>query len=295
MICDSEANAVFVSDRLGPRYPKLVNELHNVLADHGIPLRIIRGTKDIWCRDYMPVQAAPGQFVQFRYSPDYLQEYDHLITLPSDIQRIPEIEVCHQFEITLDGGNLVRWGNRLLVTDKVIRENPGVGRDKLRRTLRDQLQVEKVIEIPQEPGDVTGHADGMVRFVDAQTVVVNDYSQEAPAFGQRLLLVLKRARLNHLTLPYHPENKITAGIPSAVGCYANFLMVRGLIVLPRFGIPEDEAAKQVLVEQAPHHAIESIDCSDLAREGGVLNCVTWTIAAGQQNQKSAINTENPRE
>jgi agmatine deiminase len=133
--------------------------------------------------------------------------------------------------------------------------------------------------IPKEPGDVIGHADGMLRFVDAETVFVNDYSKVAPSFGRRLQSVLRRASLNWIELPYCPVAEETDGISSAVGCYANFLMVRGLIILPTFGIAEDITARQVLVKRAPQFAIETSDCTKLAKEGGVLNCMTWTMDA----------------
>jgi agmatine deiminase len=150
--------------------------------------------------------------------------------------------------------------------------------------LRQQLRADELIVIPKELGDVFGHADGMVRWLDANTVFVNDYSEVDPRFGQHLRSVLRQARLNLIDLPYRPENKSTADIPSAVGCYANFLMLRGLIVMPTFGIPEDDIARQVVVERAPHFAIATVDCSDLAEAGGVLNCVTWTIGTDDYSQ-----------
>jgi len=67
-------NLVFISDRLPARHPALVEGLGRILADHGIPLRTIASTRDVWCRDYMPVQLAPGEFLQYRYEPDYLRE-----------------------------------------------------------------------------------------------------------------------------------------------------------------------------------------------------------------------------
>jgi hypothetical protein len=48
MINDSQTNIVFVSDRLEPRYRTLVDQLRDVLSEHGIPLRIIHGTKEGW-------------------------------------------------------------------------------------------------------------------------------------------------------------------------------------------------------------------------------------------------------
>jgi len=55
MIPDDQTDMVFISDRLEEKYPALVDGLRRILTDHDIPLRTIEGTKDIWCRDYMPI------------------------------------------------------------------------------------------------------------------------------------------------------------------------------------------------------------------------------------------------
>jgi agmatine deiminase len=82
MIADLENNLVYASDLLEDRFPALVDGLRRILCEHGVPLRIIRSTRDVWCRDFMPVQVAPGQFVRFCYGPDYLRGHEHLITRP---------------------------------------------------------------------------------------------------------------------------------------------------------------------------------------------------------------------
>jgi agmatine deiminase len=293
MISDREADIVYVSDLLEPRYPPLVDRLRAVLAEHGIPLRIIEGTKDLWCRDYMPVQVGLGRHVQFTYNPDYLAGYEHLICRPGDIQPIQEIKHRLHSEIVLDGGNVVGTSRRIIVTEKVFRENPGSQREHLLDRLRHLLDVEEVIVIPVERGDVIAHSDGMVRFLDDETVLVNDYSKVDAAFGQRLRSRLRKARLRMIDLLYCPSPELNEGIPSAVGCFANFLMVRGLVVVPSFGIPEDLAAMRVISEHAPDLTIRTIDCSDLAREGGLLNCATFTIST--RLHESSTHKENSRE
>ena len=61
MISDREAGIVYVFDLLEPRYPTLVDRLREILAGGGIPLRLIEGTSDIWCKDYMHVQVGLGR------------------------------------------------------------------------------------------------------------------------------------------------------------------------------------------------------------------------------------------
>jgi agmatine deiminase len=86
-------------------------------------------------------------------------------------------------------------------------------------------------------------------------------------------------------LPYRPEDAIHDGIPSAVGCYANFLMVRGLIVVPAYGLPEDDIALRTIEEHAGPSAVTSLECTAIARKGGVLNCVTWTVARPHERDR----------
>jgi hypothetical protein len=289
-------NLVFISDQLPARHPALVQGLGRILAGHGIPLRTIAGTRDIWCRDYMPVQLAPGEFLEHRYEPDYLRDgFEHLMTRPGDIAPIPEVETCLISDIILDGGNVVRWGGRCVVTDKVFRENPDLGRHHLIKRLREALRVEDLIAIPTEPDDVVGHADGVVRFLDDRLVVVNDYSAAAPGYGRRLRSVLRRAGLEWVELPYHPEEDDDRDIPSAAGCYANYLRVRGLVVVPAFGRREDDRACRVIAENTDGLAVVPLECAGLASEGGVLNCATWAIARKREPIECNFTKENERE
>jgi hypothetical protein len=80
---------VDISDLLEVRFPALVDGLRHILTEHDIPLRAIHGTKDIRCRDYLPVQVEPGAFVRFQSAPDYLEGYEELITVASDPGLIP--------------------------------------------------------------------------------------------------------------------------------------------------------------------------------------------------------------
>jgi agmatine/peptidylarginine deiminase len=278
MIADSLANTVFIADSLVHHFPAVADGLRRILDDHGIALRTIRGTKDIWCRDYMPVQVGIGAFVRFRYEPDYLRGYEHLITRPGDIAAIPEIEGCTSSEIDLDGGNVVGHDSRCIVTDKIFCANRGVSRAEVMETLRGLLRIEELIVIPKEPYDVVGHSDGVVRFLDEGTVAINDYSRIDAAYRRRLTTVLRRSRLKWVEVPYCPREGRRGQLPPAFGNYVNFLRVRGLIVMPSYGITEDDEARRIIAEAAPGSIVRSLDCSGLSMEGGVLNCATWGLS-----------------
>lgn len=154
MISDRDADVVYVADRLAPAHPSLAGGLQEVLACHGIDLRELSGSRDIWYRDYMPIQIGDGEFVQFRYDQDYLSGHEHLITRPGDVGPVPEVGGCVDSDIVLDGVNVVRWASRCVVTDKVFRQDPRLVRAELLARLPEALRVEDLIEVLNEPSSL---------------------------------------------------------------------------------------------------------------------------------------------
>jgi agmatine deiminase len=278
MLADSETDTVLIADTLPERHPEIVRRLEEILRTHGIPLEVVPNTADIWIRDAAPVQVGPDAFVQFTYRPDYLRDgYENRITGPEVFAQLPWVRGLEGSGLVIDGGNVVGVPGTAILTDKVYRENPTWDRDELRKELRRLLGVERLIIVPKEPYDAIGHSDGMVRFIDASTVVANDYSTVDPEFGERFHGGLRANGLTVVLIPYRPENNPNNGIDSAVGNYANFLRVQHLVFMPAYGLAEDTIAVETLQHLCPEATVVSIDCVGLAREGGVLQCVTWTV------------------
>jgi agmatine/peptidylarginine deiminase len=278
MIADSESNVVFVSDTLKPGFPKLYRGLESILATHGIPLETIPGTRQIWCRDFMPVEVGASRFVQFRYEPDYLEGPYHHLRADGEIgPALPWLKKCALSEIVLDGGNVVGGRDVVVLTEKVAEANGRYDRTTLVAELGSQLDVAQVVLIPPEPGDVTGHADGVLRLIDDTTAVVNNYSQVDEQYRRALLHVLEHAGLDFVEIPYRPDFTSFQGMPSATGNYVNFLRVGSLVVVPSYGMATDEEVLSTLTTEFPHLTLASLDCRELAKRGGVLNCCTWTI------------------
>jgi agmatine deiminase len=274
MIPASEANSVYLADLLEARHPKVFDELRKALTVHGVEVRCLTGVRDQWIRDFAPIQVADNLLVKFRYAPDYLQGHEHLITGDDVVEAFRDLGQCPRSEIILDGGNVVGCRGKAILTNKVYKENPHWDRPQLRKQLQELLRVDQLIIIPKEPYDPIGHADGMVRFLDERTVLVNDYSVVDPAFGDRLAGVLLKHQLQIEPLPYFHEGRSREGIPSAVGTYINLIQTERVIVAPVYGASQDEISLTKLESLFGSMPIISLDCTDLAREGGVLHCVS---------------------
>jgi agmatine deiminase len=277
VIPDWQTNAVYFAASLPGRLPAFWERLRPVLVAHGIVPRLLDGTRDIWLRDFLPVQVREDHFVKFRYDPDYLKRFDHLRTGDEVCELLSCKPFTHRSDLCIDGGNVVAASGRVILTDKVYRENAGLSRERLRQCLQRTLETEALIIVPKEPGDIFGHSDGMVRFLDEDLVVMSDYAGVDPGFGRRLRRILERHHLRVEFLPYRIDPKVSDGVASAVGNYVNFLALRGLVLVPAYGLPEDEEARTILRRLLPGHQVVSLDCTELAERGGVLHCCSWTL------------------
>ena len=279
---------IFLSDLLHQElYSKWVMSLLDNFSEHKIQYHFLEGTKDLWIRDVLPIQVAPNQFVQFSLTRDYYYKKDrHKQTDPAPICKTlgiePYIPLYNNKPIYLDGGNVILNPSKTkaIITEKVFNDNE-IPQDLLSRILQEVLQVERVVFIPVEPNDDTGHSDGMVRFIDDRKVVANDYSKVEYAdrgFKDRFYGALAGSGLDVLLVPYNPVNLIVNGLFAALGCYINFLKVGDKVFLPTFdNQAEDDEASERFREIFGAGNIIPVRSSELAIGGGVLNCASWEI------------------
>lgn len=279
MIPGKENNTVYFSYKLlsDKRFTKTCNALTDILDKHSINYDFLKSTKDIWCRDYMPIQVDEEKFVQFRYEPSYLKDDLELQSDPKEVCKANHINP--QFSnINLDGGNVVNGSERAIISDRVFDENPEfTSKTKLIAEIEKLLEVE-IIVIPQIKSDMTGHADGMVRFVDNNTVLGNNREKEFKYWKNGINKVLKENGLDYIDIPFldHKEKNYP---DHAIGCYVNYLEVEKLIVLPIFETEKnkDQDVFDLFQGIFPDRKIETINYNDIGLHGGLLNCTTWTV------------------
>lgn len=279
MFPGKETDTVYLSEKLhsDKRFTKTCKALIELLGKNGIKHEFLKATKDIWCRDYMPIQIEKSKFVQFRYEPSYLKDDLELQSDPKEVCKVNNIEP--QFSnINLDGGNVVNWSDRAIITDRVFDENPEYkSKTKLISEIERLLGVE-IIVIPQINSDLTGHADGMVRFIDRTTVLGNERDKEYKYFKRGINKVLKEKGIEYIDIPFlqHKEKKFP---DHAIGCYVNYLEVENLIVLPIFETEKnkDQEVYDRFKQIFPNRTVETINYNDIGLHGGILNCTTWTI------------------
>ena len=280
MICDYQTNKVYLAQGI-KGYPKVAENLLYALYKEGIETEYLphsKSKKHVWARDYMPIQLEEGRFLKYVYRPDYLKnDKDYIPNYAGMIRKLGLN--CKPTSLVIDGGNVVKWDDAVIMTDKVLKENPGYDEYGLRFRLEELFETD-VVFIPWDRYEMFGHADGMVRFIDRRTVLLNNYSDFDRSLRERII----RALDGHFEVKELQYD--TPRCSKYSWAYLNFLQVAGRIFVPGLGIAEDRLAVQQIQRFYPEHKVMLVpDCLELVRDGGALNCVTWTICEDVQIEK----------
>ena len=281
MIIDRETNFVYLSSliRENEKYLPFWSRLEPILTKNQIGYGFIENTRDIWCRDYMPIQKDVSAFVQFVYCPDYYLDPKYIgkLTIPSETKIIDKISK-EQSSIIVDGGNIIKSKTNAILTNKVLIGNPNLDPEIVISTLKKDLNVENVFIIPKAPYEMTGHADGMIRFLNEKDLLVADYSKESESWQKKMDKALEKTGLNIIPYPAEfVEEKNDDGDYVAKGVYINFAQIGNLILLPQFGLKTDSIAFEKTNDLFSDCNVIPINANEIAVDGGVLNCVTWNI------------------
>lgn len=262
----------FSSHILKKPYKENGERIINTLKENNIEYSFIPNTKDIWARDYMPIQLSKTEFLEYVYTPDYLEKkrYKNYISDPSKICEKMELETT-KTNLIIDGGNVIMSHNCLIMTNKVLTDNK-IEESIAIIELKKIFKVDKVIIIPwikDGKKDDFGHADGMIRFIDNDTVLLNYFLK-----GEKeLIKILYDNNLKYEFLEYG----IPESTPEKNWAYINFLQTDKHILLPKQNIKEDKLAFEQIKGFFPKHNIIQIDISKITKDRGAFNCISWNI------------------
>lgn len=251
--------------------------------------------RDIWIRDFAPFLIIDSIAYKGIYNPSYFMETNRKTSFLDDEKTIFYYAsfddnvgrkiaeqlgfIVRNVSITIDGGNFIHNGSGIgITTNRIVSENESMSIQEINDFFKENFGIKKLIILPVEPGDETGHIDGMVRFIDSNTVIVAEYEQdykEGHDFMNKIAKLLSSEFnvvrvLNETPKPQSPDEFV-----SAFGNYINFLQVGNTIFLPQYGIiDKDKAAIQILEKYFKVVSVKK-DIDKLSKLGGVLNCITW--------------------
>jgi agmatine deiminase len=211
-------------------------------------------------------------------------------------------------DLILEGGSIdVDGEGTLLTTEECLlnpNRNPDRSRAEIEQVLGDHLGVDKVIWLPLGVVDdeTDGHVDNFARFVAPGTVVLtwtDDTSDPQYARSLAALEILEsstdaRGRPFEVVKLQQPgplfataeeaegldlvagSRPRTAGDRLA-GSYVNCYLGNGVVVLPVFDDPGDEAAVETYAKLFPERTIRTVPGREILLGGGNVHCITQQV------------------
>ena len=188
-ITDDKTDKVYMSSLIdkstGDLDADVRSQLKNCIRHFARKSELLYNTKDVWARDYMPIQLTKDVYLSYTYKPDYLQDIPECIT-NWQLHKVRtqrqytndehfDFKVVH-IPLILDGGNVIKAtvNNKpcIIMCDKVLQEN-NINYEDFQNWWKnwweenfDGTEMELVL-LPWEGSkdNPIGHADGMVRYI----------------------------------------------------------------------------------------------------------------------------------
>ena len=263
---------VFLSPWLEETFPDFFCRFTSLLDELLIEWHFLPETNDIWCRDFMPLVLDDNRLLLYRYYPDYLlkKESDkYYITDGAKVCKELNLS-CDKTDLIIDGGNMVTAGDYLIMTEKILFENPQMNASEVIEEM-ERLTNLKLLLLPWDRVEKYGHSDGIVRCVDNHKVLLTNYADFDKSFADEL----KKRLLEHFEVKVLEYN--VPHLNSLSWSYINYLEVGNVIIVPALGIPEDRQALSQIKKVFPYKNVVQIRMEEVVKCGGALNCLTWTL------------------
>jgi agmatine deiminase len=214
-------------------------------------------------------------------------------------------------DFVMEGGSIdVDGEGTVLTTEECLlhgNRNPTMTREEIEWHLREFLGVDTIVWMPRGVylDETNGHVDNFARFVSPGHVMLtwtDDTSDPQYEISREALEILRAARDSHgrpldVTLVHQPGPiLITADEAAGVdqvpgvqprvagerlaGSYVNSYTANGIVVLPVFDDPHDEAAIKTYEQLFPDRRVVTVPGREILLGGGNVHCITQQEPAG---------------
>ena len=197
-------------------------------------------------------------------------------------------------DMILEGGGIESNGEGVLLTTSECLLNPNrnaqMDKTAVETALKQHFGIKKTLWLESgylSGDDTDSHIDTLARFISKDTIMYvrcddsKDEHFEALGEMKRELEALRDLEGNPFTLIplpmcdalYYDDERLPA-------TYANFLIINGAVLVPVYGVSQDDEALAVFASAFPGREIVAVDCSVLVRQHGSLHCVTMQFPRG---------------
>jgi len=240
---------------------------------------------DIWMRDFTTVN--PLDPVQFKYTWASMSQKQSIEVQDSFKSLADQYHIFRQkANLLLDGGNIVdNYAGQAVTTNRFMEDNR-LTYEQAKKALKKALRASHVA-ILEPDEDRLAHSDGMVMWVDENTLLVNDYSKD-PEFRESVLNELKSSFPDVLIVEVpvqysqNPPGK-WKGFSSACGVNLNSVLTFYNLYVPVFNMDHDRQALDIIKQNTTRNVIP-VTAEGVCAMGGSVRCLTWQLAGENANK-----------
>lgn len=257
-------------------------------------------SNDTWSRDHGGIVVEENQrlvlvdFVFNGWGMKFAADKDNLITSKLLSEGVFSTAYRHG-GMVLEGGGIESDGRGTMLTTAECllspNRNPHLSKQEIEKKLMEMFGLHRVLWLHHgylAGDDTDSHIDTLARFCDPETIAYvkcddkNDEHFDALSRMESELQAFTTVsgeayKLVPLPLPDPCFDTDGNRLPAT---YANFLIVNGAVLVPVYGVKQDEAALGLFKALFPGRTIHGINCRSLIEQHGSLHCVTMQFPAG---------------
>ena len=252
---------------------------------------------DIWLRDTAPVflvgprhERAAASFRFNGWGGKYVLEHDDAV---SERVSMASGFPAYRFPWVLEGGSVEVDGEGTCLTTRQCllnrNRNAGMSAQAIEAGLKDALGVSTILWLGDglRNDHTDGHIDTIARFVaPGEVVCMAPSGPDDP--NPRVLLQIARDLAGMRDAVGRTLNVTTVPSPGLVtgpdgevmpASYVNFYVANTTVVVPAYGVPNDEAARRGIGALFPGRRAVSLPARQLLEGGGAFHCISQQVPA----------------
>jgi len=206
-----------------------------------------------------------------------------------------EVQYNNCLDFILEGGSIESDGLGTLLTTSACllnpNRNPGWSKSMIESKLSGILGFHRVLWLDYghiEGDDTDSHIDTLARFCDENTIAYVQCTEETdPHFfdlkrmEEQLKTFVNHEGRRYTLVPLPMASPVFSADGQRMGAtYANFLIINGAVLVPVYGLPEDEKALGILADIFIDRQVVGVNCLPLIQQNGSLHCITMQIPKG---------------
>lgn len=275
----------------------------DLLVGAGIALArvhfVLAAYDDTWLRDSGPISVTDGaqfRLLDFRFTGwggKFGGDRDDALTAALHAAGLFGGHALDPRDFALEGGAIESDGAGSVLTTRncLAERHPGKSGMELAQALLDQIPCDRVILLEHgelEGDDTDGHIDTLARFIAVDAIAYQGCDDPEDAHFEPLARMASElaelrtrdgAPYRLVRLPWAAPLRGSDGRRLAAS-YANFLIINGAVLMPAYGDPADELAREVMAAAMPDRRVRRIPCRPLIEQNGSLHCLTMQLPRG---------------